>query len=366
MPRKSRILPSMLRMASICVIGSLFFAGTGPAAAEEVLVTQWGGPLEEARTKHFWEPFERATGIDVVLVSSNASKLLTSVEQGTPEADLTNLSGGTIAQWLARDALEKIDYDQFETATLDGIANELKHPNGVGAIIYSMVMAYNTQEYPDAKPRPQNWVEYWDVEKFPGPRGMVGCGDRLISGGALEFASLAGGATKDTLYPIDIDAAFAKLDELEPSIGKFWQQGAEAPQALISGELAMSTAFNGRIYSAQKDGGPVDLNWNDSLIQYDYWVVPKGSPNAENAMKLIAFITQAGPQAGFANETSFGPVNQNAYDDIPDDLAKWLPGSPDNMPKQIFQNFDWWNETGDDGKTNLEKAQEACVSVLAR
>jgi putative spermidine/putrescine transport system substrate-binding protein len=363
---------SVTMRRAVFVAAACLFALAAESSAQtstgkgEVVITTLGGSIEAAQKKYYFEPFERETGIKVVLVPRDAGKLLTSVERGKPEADLTNISGGEMTRWLNHKALEKIDYKYFDADTLAGIPDQLKHEYGVGALIYSIVMAYNLRDFPDSKPRPQTWADFWDVAKFPGPRGMAGCGDRLISGGVLEFASLAAGVRSDKLYPIDIGKAFAKLEELRPNVGKWWQEGAEAPQALIDGELSISTAFNGRIYVANKQGAPVDLNWNGSLLQYDYWVVPKGSPNAQNAMSFLAFISKAAPQAAFAREMTFGPINKKAYAEIPAELAKWLPGSPENAPKQIFQNFDWWNETGADGKTNWEHALETCVATLGR
>lgn len=332
----------------------------------EVVITTFGGSIEAAQKKYYFEPFERATGIKVVLASGNSGKMLISIEQGKPDADVTNVSGAEIARWLNLDALTKIDYSQFDAETLAGIPAQLKHEYGVGALVYSIAMAYNLNDYPASKSRPQSWADFWNVKKFPGPRGLAGCGSRLISGGDLEFASLAGGAPREKLYPVDLDKAFAKLLELKPNVGKWWQEGAEAPQALIDGELSVSTAFNGRIYAANKQGAPVDLNWSDSLLQYDYWIVAKGSPNAANAMKLLAFMSKAGPQADFAKAMTFGPINKKAYDQIPSELSKWLPGSPENAPKQIYQNFAWWSEAGPDGKTNYERALDKCVQVLGR
>src|SRR3546814_6745813 len=109
--------------------------------------------------------------------------------------------------------------------------------------------------------------------------------------------------------------------------------GGEAPQGLIDGELALSTAFNGRIYAARKQGAPIGLTWHHALVQYDYWVVPKNSPNYDNAMKFLAFVSRAKPQADFSNEMAFGPVNSKAYAFIRPDLAPWLPASPQNQKR---------------------------------
>ncbi|HEX6959530.1 MAG TPA: ABC transporter substrate-binding protein [Ferrovibrio sp.] len=332
----------------------------------EVVITTGGGSWEAAQRQAYFEPFEKETGIKVVLVPGDRGKLLASIERGQPDADLTNLSAGTITSFIKRDALEKIDYSYFDAETLDGISPVLRHEYGVGAILYAVVMAYNEADYPADKPRPQTWADFFDVKAYPGPRGLSGCGDRLISGGNLEFAMLASGADKKSIYPIDLDRAFAMLRKLQPDVGRWWQMGGEAPQGLIDGELAVSTAFNGRIYSARQQGAKVGLTWHHALVQYDYWVVPKHSPNVVNAMKFLAFVSRAKPQAEFANLMAFGPVNRKAYTYIRPELMDWLPGSPKNADEVVYQDYRWWTATGPDGKTNWERAMARCVSELAR
>jgi putative spermidine/putrescine transport system substrate-binding protein len=51
------------------------------------------------------------------------------------------------------------------------------------------------------------------VRRFPGPRSL-----RNHPVDNLEFALLADGAAMDKLYPIDMDRAFRKLDEIRQHV----------------------------------------------------------------------------------------------------------------------------------------------------
>ncbi len=334
--------------------------GTG-----EVVITSGGGTWEAAQKKAYFEPFEQETGIKVVLIPEDHAKLLASTERGQPEADITSINAGQLSGFERRGAVEKIDYKYFSKETLDGMPAQLKSDYGVGSVLYSVVIAYNTDTYPAGKPRPENWADFYDTKKFPGPRGLARC-EKMIDGGLLEGAALAAGADKKHLYPIDLDKAFAKIETLKPQVSRWWQAGAEAPQSLVDGEVVVSSAYNGRVYAARNQGAPLDLNWNESLIQYDYWIVMKNSPNHENAMKFLAYFAQAKPQAVFAKEIAYGPVNNKAYDMIDKELAAWLPGSPQNVDKQIYQDYAWWNAIGSDGKSNWDRALEKCLSMLSQ
>jgi putative spermidine/putrescine transport system substrate-binding protein len=331
----------------------------------EVVITTLGGTWEDAQRKAFFEPFERNTGIKVVLVPENHAKLLASVQIGVAEADITSISAGMLASFDSKGALSEIDYGLFSEETLVNIAEPLKHPKGVGALLYSIAVAFNTDKFPEGGPQPQNWVDFYDVEKFPGPRGLAKC-EKIIDGGLLEGALMSAGVAPDKVYPIDMELAFAQVEAIKPHVARWWVSGSEAPQGLVDGELDLSSAYNGRIYTARNQGAPVAMSWDQSLLQYDYWIVMSNSPNKENAMKFLAYISQAEPQAMFAEAITYGPINKKAFDLIDPALHPILPGSPEIADRQLFQDYNWWSETNAEGKTNWDVALERCVQALSR
>ena len=334
--------------------------GTG-----EVVITSGGGTWEDAQRKAFFDPFQRDTGIKVVLVPEDHAKLLASVKTGVPEADLTSINAGELGGFDRQGAVDEIDYGLFDKATIDNISAPLKNKKGVGAILYSIAVGYNTQKYPPGKAQPANWVDFYDLAKFPGPRGLSNCA-KIIDGGLLEGAIMGDGVPADKVYPIDMNRAFAKLEKIKPSVKLWWEAGAAAPQALVNGEVDISSAYNGRIFAAQQKGAPVAMSWDQSLIQYDYWIVMKNAPNKANAMKFLAYISEAKPQAEFAKAISYGPVNNKAYDFIPKDIQDILPGSPKNAKVQLYQDYEWWNAKGTDGRTNWDAAVERCTKLLSQ
>lgn len=331
----------------------------------EVVVTSGGGSWEAAQKKAFFDPFTRDTGIKVVLVPEDHAKLLASVKLGQPEADITSVPGGALAGYVNRDAVEEMDYGFFAEKTLASMPEAMKNKNGVGALLYSVAVAYNTDKFPDGGKQPKNWADFYNVTEFPGPRSLPKC-EKLVDGGLLEGALMGDGVPADKVYPIDMDRAFAKVAELKPNVGRWWVAGADAPQSLIDGEVDIAAAYNGRIFGAKSQGAPLALSWDQSLLQYDFWVVMKGSPNKENAAKFLAYISRAEPQAAFAEAISYGPVNNDAFGLVPKEMLEILPGAPELAKKQVFQNYEWWNETAADGRTNWDVALERCVALLSQ
>ena len=41
----------------------------------------------------------------------------------------------------------------------------------------------------------------------------------------------------------------------------YWDTGSQCPEFLISGEVEMCTAWNGRIFDAQQTGAPLRICW---------------------------------------------------------------------------------------------------------
>lgn len=332
---------------------------SAPAAAQDagkVIVGVGGGAWEAAQDVAYFQPFMEETGIEVVKVPfPDLAKYRAMVETGNVELDISDVDGGTLLLMADQGILEPIDYSVFDQETLDNLLPEAKHEFGVGALYYSLLRSYRTEAYPDGGPA--TWAEFWDTGAFPGPRTLAS-GEIAAGGGTFEIALLADGVAPDDLYPLDFDRAFASLDKIRNDVVSWWVPGAQAPQLLSDGQVDLASAWNGRIQALLDEQVPVAMDWNEGILQFDLMFVPRGAPNPENAMKLLAFMSRAEPQAVFAQNIAYGPSNAKAYDFIPEERAAILPTSPELITKQIVQDYAFWNSTNDTGKTNVETAIE--------
>ena len=207
-----------------------------------------------------------------------------------------------------------------------------------GDIYFSSVLGYNNQTFPTGK-QPRNWAEFWDIKKFTGPRMLADIASGAVD---LEFALLADGVAKDKLYPIDVNRAFKALDRVRPSIRKFWDTGALSAQMLADKEVVLGSIWNGRLQAVADKGAPLAIEWNEAMLQTQYWAVLKGAKNAENAQRFIDFACQPENQAALAKLIPYGPSNRQAFKSIPADVAARLPSSPENRQKAFLQNGKWW------------------------
>ncbi len=322
------------------------------AQSRSLVVASGGGSYEEAFRKAVIEPFQKETGIGVTYVSpADEAMMRAQVSSGNVEWDLAEITTPPFRPDAA-DYVEEIDYDHFDSATLDGLLPEAKQKYGVGSYAFSTVMSFSTFEYPADKARPDSWEEFWDADTFPGPRSLraSAAGDPTT----IEFALLAAGVAKEDLYPIDFDKAFNSLNTIKPHISKFWSVGAEPGQMLSDRQVSMSSAFNGRVHLLREQGAGIDYTWSGGEISPNYWVVPKGARRREEAMKFAAYSSTAEAQARLNSILFYGPLNSAAIDLMGADAASALPTAPQNLDKQFFRDLQFWAAMTDSGKTNSE------------
>ncbi|BAB52579.1 ABC transporter substrate-binding protein [Mesorhizobium japonicum] len=333
---------------------ALAIGAPGILRAQEspLVVVSGGGSYEDAIRKAIIEPFQKETGISVTYVTpASEAKLKAQVDSNNVQWDVMELSNPAFRP-DANKYLEEIDYAAFDKETLDNLVPEAKTKYGVGSFVYSTVMAFSTVEYPVDKPRPTSWAEFWDISKFPGPRTLETCADGSTA--TVEFALLAAGVPKDKLYPIDLDKAFASLDRIKPQIAKFWSVGAEPGQMLSDRQVAMGSAWNGRMQALKDQGASIDYQWNEAQLSPTHWVVPKGAKNRAAAMKFAAYQASAQAQARLNNLIFYGPLNRAAFKYIEPKVAAQLPTAPDNLNKQYFANLEYWQTQSSSGKSNTD------------
>jgi len=315
-----------------------------------VVVSDWGGTLADAYRKSDFDDFEKLTGIKVVEVEStnNMARIKAMVESNNVDTDLMEGSQAEINRFKDIGYLEVIDYAKFPAAVANGMTDIAKDKYGCGTFAYASVIAYRTDVFKKGS-NPKSWKDFWDVKRFPGPR-------TIVSGSSgdyppLEYALLADGVAAKDLYPLDVDRAFKALDRIKPNVLKWWTSGSMAAQLLLNKEVVLAETFSGRIADLKKKGVPVEIEWNQGMLNMDYWLMPKGAPHKDNAMKLLAYMTGAKQQAKFSELSGYGPVNIDAYKYISPDVAANLPTAPDNIKKLIPVNNMYWSE-------NMAKIQE--------
>jgi putative spermidine/putrescine transport system substrate-binding protein len=314
-----------------------------PAMAQsQITVVNFGGANGAAQKKAYFEPFEK-TGTKVVQVEYNGeqAKIKAMVEAKKVTWDVVEVESPDINRGCDEGLFEKLDWSKLPPKS--DFQPAAVHECGVGAFVWSTVMAYNADKL---KTPPVTWADFWDVKKFPGKRGMRK-GPRYN----LEFALMADGVAPADVYKVlatkdGADRAFKKMTELKPNI-QFWEAGAQPPQFLVAGDVAITTAYNGRIDAAQREGKNLGITWTGGIYDLDFWVMPKGTPNKAAAEKFIAMAASVEEQAEYTKHISYGPTNNKALAKIDPKILAMLPTSPANSKTALQFNISFWADQGE-------------------
>jgi putative spermidine/putrescine transport system substrate-binding protein len=184
---------------------------------------------------------------------------------------------------------------------------------------------------------PRGWADFYDLRKFPGKRAHYKARPQFV----LEAALVADGVDPKRLYPLDVDRALRKLTTVKDAI--VWAQSTQQCAQLLRDRVAvMGACFSGRIYDIQGQGSPVAMQWNQAFTVGGYLVVPKGSTNVKEAMKLIAYITSAEHNADMSYSDTYPvpPVNVKALSKV-DHSKSGALGTP-YANRAIAIDDSWW------------------------
>ncbi len=301
----------------------------------------WTAPCDEA----FVKPFAASDGAEMNHIARQhypSVEIKANVETKTYTWDVVVATDSDVAELAPQGLLEPLDWSGEDMAQ---IMPEARNPGWMGLDLYCTVICYRTDKF--GKNGPKSWAEFWDVKKFPGRRAMH---KHPID--MLEAALMADGVAPDKLYPIDIDRALKKLDEIKPHVQVWWTGGAQTTQLLQDGEVDMLPTWNGRAQAVIDAGGPVEIVWNQGIYALEGWAIPKGNPKAELGKKFVKFCANAERQAKFVSSLPYGPTNPKAYDHIAPARAKYLPTAPENFKQIVQSNTAWW---GKNKETAIER-----------
>ena len=322
------------------------------AAQADVTVMSWGGAYTQSQVEAYHKPFTAATGINVVSVDSDnpAPSIKAMVEAGNVTVDVGDVEYADAIRLCDDGMLEEIDASMLPpapdgTAAVDDFLPGALTDCAVSTIVFSTVYAYDTTKFPEG---PTTIADFFDLEKFPGKRGM-----RKGAKANLEMALMGAGVPADQVYevlgtPEGVDKAFAELDKIKKDT-IWWEAGAQPPQLLADGEVAMTTAYNGRIFAAAvAEGKPFQTVWDGQVYEYDLFVIPKGAPNKDQAMEFVKFATSTQALADQAKWISYGPARKSSgplvglYQDGKTEMAPYMPTAEANLGNALASSYEFW------------------------
>lgn len=323
------------------------------AAHADITVVSWGGAYEKSQVEAYNKPFMAQTGTVVTMTSADnpAGPIKSMVESGNVTVDVADLEYTDAMRLCDEGLLEPIDPASLPPAPdgtpatedfLDGALTDC----AVASMVFSTIYGFDTTKYSDQKP--STIADFFNLEKFPGKRGM-----RKGAKANLEMALMADGVPPNQVYatletPEGLDRAFAMLDKIKAQT-VWWEAGAQSAQLLADGEVAMTTAYNGRLFSAAvSEGKPFQIVWDGQIYEYELFGIPKGAPNKDEALEYIKFATGTQRLADQTKWISYGPARKSSlplvglFEDGKTEMAQNMPTAEVNMKNSLRTSVEFW------------------------
>ena len=326
---RRRLLKTGAASAAILAAPSVM---RGVAAAEDntVYVGTWGGAWGRAQETYFNKPFTEKTGIKCVAVGGiSLAKVKAMVETGTYDFDICDMNYPQAEHDKLVQPMDRSVMD-FTNIGPEGIL-----ANGLRDATFATQLVYRKDKFPNGGPK--NWADFWDVKKFPGKRALNTRPNTI-----LEFALMADGVPVDKVYPLDIERAFKKLNEIKPHITVWWSQIVEATRLIHDGEVDMISLWSSGVKMLKDSNDPVEVVWNQAHLEVGgaFYVI-KGTPRAKNAFKYLEFFHDPKQHAEFCRTLAFGPGNPKCFEYMSKEEIALAPTAPQNWSIGVVPDYDW-------------------------
>lgn len=344
-----------MRMRTIAgLVAVMGVAVAGSVRAEEITVVGFGGSLQDALRAAYFEPFiENGGELKEDTTNGGLAKIKAMVTTGQVDWDVVQMPKDEMELACEEGLLEPLSAEELGLA--GKLLPEATAPEcGVGFFVWSKVLAYDKDRLDE---EPSSWADLFDLARFPGKRGL-----RKNARMTLEIALMADGVPPTQVYDLlgteeGLQRAFAKLDTIKDHV-VWWESGAQAPEWLASGEVVMSSAYNGRIANANKEGRNFGMAWDNQIFAMEYWTVLTGA-KADAAKTFIQFAMQPSQQKAFTDAIPYGVTNIEANDQIDPTVASQLPTTPENMKSVLPLGAEFW-------VVNRDRLQARFTSWLAQ
>lgn len=351
------------RFAAVATVVLLLAAGCGSSggasggddsAKGPLIVASWGSSTSESMRKYLAEPFTKETGIEIQIVDAPgkyAASVQAQSRAGKIQWDILDATSAPDAY-----ALDKLGLLEHLPADLKADLEKILVKDSVKDFGYSFsALGYLVTCHNKRAPKcPGTAKEYFDAKANPAPRQMIATSP-LVN---LSLAELANGVPAKELgtHEIDLDRAFAKLEELKPAVKVWWQSSDQSQQTMRTGEVDLGVMYSGRAYLLQEQGTPVTPVWTEGLYNPGFMNVVKGSKHKEASFRFLRWIAEhPEAQAGWASGTRNSVPNPKAFDHMTPALRESLADWPANREVLANMNYGWYVKNFDEVNTRWQE-----------
>ncbi len=304
-----------------------------------LLIRTTGGAFEAALKRNFFDPFSKASGVRVVPFAASYGDMMakTAAMQaaGAVEWDIISPQYDELTQ-ISQYLADLGDCAAMPNVARDGVAGSCGR-YGVLYLTGAQPLTWNTALIKGRKP--QGWADFFDTKAFPGRRALPNTGSPWAT---LVMALLADGVPRETLFPLDLDRAYRKLDTIKNDVAVWWKTGDQSVKMWKDDDIAMSLMFGGTAYAAKRKGEPIDYTYNQAIADFGAWAILKGAPHPNAARAFIDFyMTDPEAHARFAHEMGYTTSNAAAGPLLVPEDRDDLLSTPQKLASVVRIDYDW-------------------------
>ena len=336
--RRTILAGSLSAAASLPLLAGGRAAAQTTGLEDAVVIRTTGGVFEAALKRNFFEPFTKATGVRVVPVAASDSEMQAKAAAmqaaGRVEWDIISPQMSELGN------LSRLLVDLGDCSSITSVADSLPGTCGRYGVLYlvgAQVLAYDTTAFPGRKPT--TWADFWNVEAFPGRRALPNSGGPFAT---IVSALIADGVPRDRLFPLDLDRAFRKLDEIRPHIAVWWKTGDQSQAMWRNDDVALALMWCGRAFAARRSGLPLAWSYEDTLADFGAWAILKDCPHPKAARAFIEFyLSQPALAASFSRQMGYTTPSPRAATLLTSDEQRDLITTPETLAKIVQMDPDW-------------------------
>ncbi|WP_425502240.1 extracellular solute-binding protein [Peteryoungia desertarenae] len=332
-----------MQLAGLITSVGLVTLQTEARAQDQVIIASTGGAYDRALKEAWFDPFTEATGIAVTIISA------TNAEMRAKAAAMVKAGNVTWDLYLEGEIQSASEAHKQVTEDLSAFCERFSSRKDLagnactsgGALLQSTatLLAYRVSE--NMTVEPQGWADMWETDQFPGGRAFPNFDDPWR---VLAAALLADGVARDELFPLDVDRALAKLDQIRDSVTVWWKTGDQSVQGFRSGEYDLGQIWLTRARAMKNEGLPIAWSYRQAFLVGDRVALLKGAPNREAALKLIAFwLENPSVQARACDVLSCTPPSTDAIALMSEETRSSMPTAEEVRSTIIIPDADWIN-----------------------
>ncbi|NOX34148.1 MAG: extracellular solute-binding protein [Deltaproteobacteria bacterium] len=320
------------------------------AKKNSITCHSWGGSTSEALRKFAFDPFTKATGIEVIDAAfTGMDAFLTQVKASFPPGGEFNIAHLSAVYDYARytDLGFGVVLDETKIPNLKNVMTKMTDTlraitkGTLSAVPYDLGqtgIAYNTDKISRAKAEELGASILFD-KSLKGKLGSWG-GDFRTN---MWYAALHTGQSPNNMK--DLGAIWNALKEQRGLIKKYWASGSELMSLLANNDIYATVAWSGRVAALQKQGHPVGYLAPDGTYSWmEYMYVIKGT-DLDVAQKLLNFMLEPSAAIAVAKGQNYPPSLDPTKIAMPDEVKKLPAFDPTGkLDGYLFADPVYWNK----------------------